>query len=81
MTQYNGEWTGRFIGMRHGGNFEFATSSHYPGDPNFSGSFCDWISVKRSLVDKCRKAFDESLTVVITIEDQVVVSIKQVVEL
>lgn len=78
MSNYNGEWYGYISGIKHDNMFDFTTCDHYPGDPNFSSSFSDWVRAVGDAKRQAMVAFTEKLRVVVTISDGNITKVQKV---
>jgi hypothetical protein len=81
MNEYNGEWYGYFSGINHSDQFDFTTYNHYPGDPNFSGSFTGWIRAVGDAKRQALIAFNEKLRVVIEVKGGNIVKVQKVMDI
>lgn len=81
MSKYDGEWYGYISGIQSNGTFDFTTSSHYPGDPNFSGSFSAWLRAIGDAKRQATIAFNEKVHVVVTIEDDNITRVQKVIDI
>ena len=81
MSNYDGEWYGYISGIQHDATFNFTTSSHYPGDPNFSGSFSAWIRAIGDAKRQATIAFNEKVHVVVTIKNDNIIKVQKVMDI
>jgi hypothetical protein len=81
MSNYDGEWYGYISGIQHNNSFNFTTASHYPGDPNFSGSFTAWLTAIGDAKRQATIAFTEKFHVVVTIQNDNITKVQKVIDI